>query len=234
MQPNLGETDAESIYQIYKKNIPLPPEAWLVEKDILEVGVGRTNGSCYRLLLAGARSAMAYEPFRPLDSVRDSLQRSAFGKDLSIASGTFMRTESLNHLPAESFDCILSLAVLEHVVDMELLSSDLWQLLRPGGYMLHIVDYRDHFFRYPYHHLLWSRETWSRWLDPGDLPRWRISDQIRVFEKQGFQMKIIKSSSQPEKFAEIKDRIHPCFSGYDDFSLKTSTAVIFGRKPLVG
>ena len=35
--------------------------------------------------------------------------------------------------------------------------------------MLHVVDYRDHFFKYPLHFLQFSQNTWRRFLNPGRL-----------------------------------------------------------------
>ena len=232
LQPNLGETNAASILAIYRQNMPDEPDAWLTGKDVLEIGVGRTNGSCYQMLAAGARSATAFEPFRPLDAERDFQQCSVLARRGFASNGPkVLRVESLARLSSGAYDTVLSLAVLEHVTDMESLASELWRLLRPGGCMLHVVDYRDHFFRYPYNHLLWSQKTWSRWLDPGDLPRWRVGDHVRIFGSSGFQIEVIKASSLDAEFAKIEKRIHPQFSERNDFDLRTAFAVLFGRKP---
>jgi len=230
LQPNLGETNAAGILDIYRRNMPIECGIWLTGKDVLEIGVGRTNGSCYETLAAGARSATAFEPFRPLDVGRDRLQRSVLsGSEVTV--GDVLRVASLDRLNSSAYDTALSLAVLEHVVDMDKLVADLWRVLKPGGCMLHIVDYRDHFFRYPYNHLLWSEKTWSRWLDPGDLPRWRVGDHVRVFKDRGFEIEVVKSSSLEGEYSKVQSRIHPHFAGRDDFDLRTTSAVLFGRKP---
>lgn len=231
LQPNLGETNAASILAIYRRNMPDDPDVWLTGKDVLEIGVGRTNGSCYEMLASGARSATAFEPFRTLDAERDRQQRSVLTcRGAAPDELKVLRVGSLDHLTSEAYDTVLSLAVLEHVIDIESLAAELWRLLKPGGCMLHAVDYRDHFFRYPYNHLLWSKRTWSRWLDPGDLPRWRVGDHLRIFEKKGFRIEVIKSHSLDSEFARVEKRIHPEFSERDDFDLRTAFAVLFGRK----
>ena len=73
-------------------------------------------------------------------------------------------------------DVVLSNSVLEHVQDLPALFAELARILAPGGVMLHRVDYRDHFFKYPFHFLLYPRWVWNWFLNPGDLPRWRYDD----------------------------------------------------------
>lgn len=236
LRPNLGEMDAAGMFHLYEKNMPLKAERWLQHKSILEVGVGRTNGSCYRLMARGARETVAFEPFRQLEKSQDEKQlREASNADPSANfTGCVRRVANLDAEATGGFDTVLSVAVLEHVIDMNRLAADLNRLLKPGGCMLHVVDYRDHFFRYPYHHLLWSEKTWSRWLDPGDLPRWRVGDHLRIFEEQGFRMSVIKASSQDNEFAKIANRVHPRFRNFDDFNLRTTSAIIFGTKESSG
>ena len=236
LRPNLGELRQDGIWHIYRKNVPVPPDQWVEGRSVLEIGTGRTNGSCYMLVAHGARHAVSFEPFRPLDSGRDAKQladvSTACKWDETALSARVSRVTTIGVLPDEAFDTVLSLAVLEHVTDMTLLANDLWRVLKPGGVMLHIVDYRDHFFRYPYHHLLWSDKTWERWLDPGDLPRWRISDHVSFFTKRGFSTRILKSSVIESEFVKIESRIHPSLkSRYDKHDLKTAYGSIWAEKP---
>ncbi len=236
LQPNLGELNQEGIWEIYKKNAPLPPDQWLEGRSVLEIGTGRTNGSCYMMVANGARHATSLEPFRPLDPERDAKQlnevSTAFKWGETVLSERVSRETTIGALPDEAFDMVLSLAVLEHVTDMTLLTNHLWRVLKPGGEMLHMVDYRDHFFRYPYHHLLWSEKTWSHYLDPGDLPRWRISDHISFFSNRGFSTQILKSSAINAEFAKIESRIHPSLkSRYDKRDLETAFGSIWAKKP---
>ena len=238
-QPNLGELRQEGIWNIYKKNVPVPLDKWCDGRSVLEIGTGRTNGSCYMLVAHGARQAVSFEPFRPLDTERDDKQLTdvsyACKLEKAALRARVSRETNITALPDGQFDTVLSLAVLEHVTDMTLLANHLWRVLKPGGVMLHMVDYRDHFFRYPYHYLLWSEKTWARWLDPGDLPRWRISDHVSFFSKRGFQTQILSSSVIDSEFAKIESRIDPSLkSRYDKSDLQTAFGSIWAEKPIRG
>jgi len=235
-RPNAGEGDQDGVSRIYQNNIPTPSESWLDGKHILEIGTGRTNGCCYVLAARGAARAVSFEPFRQLDTARNLEQKLAvcerFSTSVELLDQKVSRQETVDTLPDSSFDTVLSLAVLEHVTDMKRLADDLWRLLKPGGIMFHAVDYRDHFFRYPYHHLLWSERTWQSYLNPGDLPRWRIGDHVAIFNATGFETEILKAHSIDSEFEKVESRIHPTLRvRYSDHDLKTAYGMILATKP---
>ena len=93
--------------------------------------------------------------------------------------------------------------------------------------MLHIVDYRDHFFAFPYHHLLWSDRVWRWFLNPGDLPRWRIGDHMRAFETNGFAVKTLMAKAIPAEFEKVRTRIHPKFQNYSEQDLTTAFGILY-------
>jgi hypothetical protein len=78
--------------------------------------------------------------------------------------------------------------------------------------MLHQVDYRDHFFKYPYAFLTFSDRAWARWLDPGDLPRWRIGDHLAAFDMAGFETEVLSRQSDADAFARIRPRLQGRFA----------------------
>jgi hypothetical protein len=81
--------------------------------------------------------------------------------------------------------------------------------------MLHAVDYRDHFFKYPFHFLLFSRRFWDRWLDPGNLPRWRLGDHLRLLQAGGFRTEVLDFEALPSEFAKVASAVHPDFDRSD-------------------
>ena len=229
---NCGTHSSASVVNLYDQYLaPKFGPAWPQGRKVLEVGIGATNSSCYEVAARGADLAVAFEPFVPLDAPRDAALLAECAQRHGIAadalSGKVQRQSALATIPESSIDLILSNSVLEHVADMEALVRELRRVLTPGGAMLHLVDYRDHFFRYPYHHLLWSDAVWERYLNPGDLPRWRIRDHVESFQHHGLQVEVLRATPLAAEFAKVRAHIHPRFAHYDEAALATAFGVLF-------
>jgi len=93
---------------------------------------------------------------------------------------------------------------------------------------LHIVDYRDHFFKYPLHFLQFSEQTWQSFLNPGDLPRWRLGQHVTALKHAGFQVIVLHQEIDVDNFAWIQQRISNHFD-LTDPTLGVLRAVIFCR-----
>ena len=61
------------------------------------------------------------------------------------------RITEVEMLSEHSIDIVFSHSVLEHVIEPVPLFRNLYGKLSEPGTMVHVVDYRDHFFKYPYH-----------------------------------------------------------------------------------
>lgn len=179
----------------------------LAGKRVLEVGAGRTNVVGYGLVAAGASSAVVLEPFVSFDAPRDRALRAAHPVLAAVDAGRVQRVRDFADVPVASIDLMLSNSVLEHVRDMHRFLTDCRRVLAPHGVMLHRVDYRDHFFKYPYGFLTFSDTTWSRWLDPGDLPRWRLPDHLRDFAKAGFIVSVLDRQIAADEFERIRSHL---------------------------
>ena len=229
---NAGTRSCARVLDLYQQYLtPKLGGDWPRGRRLLEVGIGATNSSAYEAAALGATSAVAFEPFVGLDSSLDSLLLAECAQRHAIPSASITdrvrRVTNLGAVADASIDLVLSNSVLEHVSDMDALTRDLRRVLAPGGAMLHLVDYRDHFFRYPYHHLLWSDDVWTRWLNPGDLPRWRIRDHIDCFERHGLQVETLRATTLTARFQEVRRRIHPRFHGYEENDLSVAFGVLF-------
>lgn len=171
---------------------------------VLEVGAGRTNVVACALVAAGARMATALEPFVPFDTVRDAALRASVPQWSAVSANSIARATDFAEIPAASIDLLLSNSVLEHVRDLQGFLMECHRVLTPDGVMLHRVDYRDHFFKYPFAFLTFSETTWSRWLDPGDLPRWRLPDHVAAFTEAGFTTTVSGAESATPEFDRIR------------------------------
>lgn len=221
---NLNQIDPARLVDTYARHITLAG----LRHEILEIGVGATNSTGYEL---AARNPNAHvtllEPFVALDVDADArlLAAVASGHGLTAASlaARVRRLTRLEDEPTGRYSLILSSSVLEHVADPAGLFRSLARVLAPGGTMLHLVDYRDHFFKYPLHFLQFRRCTWERWLNPGDLPRWRIYDHIEALEATGFTVTLPETRQDPGQFSRVRPHLSADFRGDDP-----RTGVTFG------
>jgi SAM-dependent methyltransferase len=203
-------------------------------RNILEIGIGETNSTGYEMLARGIGYYWGFEPFLPLDRSKDmAMWKAVHKRHPSLEENVLKnmaRVKSLSFIENETVDIIFSHCVLEHVRDMGSLISETGRVLKNEGCMLHFVDYRDHFFRYPYHFLQFSEKTWDTFLDPGYLPRYRVSDHVDGFLKAGFTVTVLARDTHPSAFERIKDRIHPSFRRYEQEDLTTTTAMLHVKK----
>jgi SAM-dependent methyltransferase len=198
---------------------------------LLEIGVGRTNSSCYEIVARFLpESVLALEPFVSLGTEEDSnLLRQIAERhhcEPSSFKGRVRRIQSLGSIPDHSVDLVLSSSVLEHVSDPLSLFSELRRVLSPQGAMLHLVDYRDHFFKYPFHFLQFRKATWNRWLNPGDLPVWRLYDHLTQLEDSGFEVRVLAETRDPAAFSSIASRVASDYLR-DQENLQTTTAALW-------
>ena len=87
----------------------------------------------------------------------------------------------------ESLDFVCSCACLEHVDDPERALRQMHRILRPGGMMLHQIDFRDHRdFTRPLEFLRYGPRLWSLISAGSYLNRWRPSRFRDAFSRLGF------------------------------------------------
>ena len=135
---------------------------------------------------------------------------------LRIKSGV-RRIKELKIIEDQSIDLILSNSVLEHVLEPQELFSELKRVLKNNGVMLHIVDYRDHFFKYPYHFLQFSKKIWNRFFNPGDLPVWRLDDYLQIIKELDLSIQILDQQVDKDSFEIIKPYISSDYDPSDTF-----------------
>jgi len=229
-RPNRNQVDPSPIIDEYARHLAaerFSPRG----KRILEIGVGRTNSAGYEMAARFApASIIAFEPFvgfAPIDDAKFLSQIAGKHRcEPGSLLGRIRRLESTHSISDASVDLILSSSVLEHVNYPSRLFAELRRMLAPDGAMLHLVDYRDHFFKYPFHFLQFRKATWNRWLNPGDLPIWRLYDHLEHLQASGFTSRVIAETRDREAFASIAAYVSADFRKNDE-RLQTTTAALW-------
>ena len=196
----------------------------------MELGSGRTNGTGYALAARGAARVFSVEPFATSNVSRDALLMQDIASRCRVAASSLSdrvcRVDSLAVLEPASVDLIVSNSVLEHVRKLDDILIQACRVSAPDGRMLHLVDYRDHFFKYPYHFLQFDRRTWERWLDPGDLPRWRLGDHLRAFQRHGFKVRVLERQEDTVALSRVRDNLSSEFDASDADTRTTFAALL--------
>lgn len=91
----------------------------------------------------------------------------------------------------DEYDLIISNAVYEHIVDIELASKNVFRATKKGGKNVHQVDFRDHRnFDFPLEFLLMTSEAQTEWLKETEHHlgcQRRRNDYEKAFEDAGFR-----------------------------------------------
>lgn len=227
---NLNQSDPKRLVDEYERHLTctgFSPKG----RRLLEIGVGRTNSVGYELAARfEPQMLLAFEPFVEFSSAEDTkfLLRIASQHNCPAdrLSNQVSRVRQLDTIKGGSIDLILSGSVLEHVNEPIALFTQLRRILAPAGVMLHLVDYRDHLFKYPYHFLQFRKKTWNRWLNPGDLPVWRLYDHLEQLRAIGFSTRVLEETRDFKAFAVIAAHVSPEYN-VDDIRLQTTTAAIW-------
>ena len=129
-------------------------------------------------------------------------------------------------LPDESFDCIVSVEVLEHVQEDDLFVSEVWRILKPGGIFLMTTpngdfvpninpDHKRHYTRQQLLTLLQSKfsQTQVEYAVPGGMFRefgmkaWSVRKPLQTFLSLiGNSVTLLRSNN--ERVKDQKRRTH--------------------------
>ncbi len=211
---------AREYVRLIRAHAPKFPEGRKVR--ILEVGAGVTD--TVGLLLAEYLDCEVNvcDPYVEYD--REGTAEGIRRFEISAAAQARMRR--IQEPEEAHYDVVLSNSVLEHVVDPELFFKQMRSALLPGGVMIHRIDYRDHFFKYPYHFLTFSDFFWNHFLNPGDLFRWRLDDHLRFIAALGLQSKVLDSVSDEPEYEKIRHRVREKFSALEHNRVTGATLLV--------
>lgn len=112
----------------------------------------------------------------------------------------------------DTCDFVVSSSVLEHVSSLSTVVPACAKLTREGGLNIHIVDLRDHYFKYPFEMLCYSEQTWQDWLNASNnLNRWRLPQYQELFDHHFDSVTIDILESLSQEFSKAKHRIRSEF-----------------------
>jgi SAM-dependent methyltransferase len=256
----------------------------LAGKRVLELGPGDNFGVALLLLAAGAERIVVTDRFIPYrDPARQrqiyeallarmtQAQRARVAGVDPAAADPFAGApldaleetpieEAAGILGAESFDLVISRAVLEHVGDLGRAFDAMDTMLVPGGRMLHKVDLEDHGLfseggQNPLTFLTVSDRVYS-WMgeESAGLPnRVPIGWYLTEMERRGYEARflvtnLIGSEGELPAFEpmtntvidersrqltrEIRGGLKPRFRGWSDEDLAISGFLLDARKPV--
>ena len=228
---NQGRLDPEPIVTAYQR-LARAAGVDITDKRVVELGCGAANGTGYEWTARFAGTWTGVEPFAFFDTDLDArLLEQVRLSHPKASRENVRRVRNLEALDTGSADLIVSNSVLEHIRDPSAVFAQCARVLAPGGAMLHQVDYRDHFFKYPFHFLTFSKPIWDNLLDPGDLPRLRLDDHLDALRCAGFTTQILERATDPAALAAVAPFLDKAFARQDRDMLATTTAVLFCRKP---
>jgi SAM-dependent methyltransferase len=226
---NQGELSPLPIIDIYWKYCQqkgIDP----INKNILEIGTGSTDATGYEIAARGGKVFWGYEPFRLLDKNMDHKYLmevcKRYNRKVEDIRPRVRRISNIKNIHDNTIDIVFSHSVLEHVNELTDLFSELKRIIKDDGRMIHIVDYRDHFFKYPFHFLQFSEEIWNTLFNPGDLPRHRIHDHIEAFSKCGFSVEIVSEEYDDEEYEKIKNYLNNRFRNGELYPASATLAVL--------
>ncbi len=159
---------ATDSFDAYFSNSDLSVDA-LKGMRVLEVGPGDSFGVALKFLTKGAEQVICLDRFfcardtglerATYEALREDLtgeERRRFDDAIDLSGDITVNPDRIRYihnlaledagtiLAPSSFDLIVSMAVLEHVYDSDAAFAVMDRLLKPGGFMLHGVDFRDH------------------------------------------------------------------------------------------
>ena len=257
----------------------------LRDRRVLELGPGDNLGVALRFLACGAPQVVCVDKFA---TRRDDAQQRRIYQALlarldddareSVADVTRLagpvefdpgRLDPIEGVAVEeigerfepdSFDLVVSRAVLEHLYDLDAAFAAMDRVLAPGGLMLHKVDFRDHGIftgggMHPLTFLTIPERPYELMIRHSGQPNRRLLDWYRAtLAALGYDARLLvtrvvgrddelsphaaKLSLDPsrdrhtlELLRAIRPRLQPRFGALDDEDLAAAGIFIVARKP---
>jgi len=223
IRPGLESSDPFAAVENYIKTLSTYNRT-ILGKRVLVFGYGGRFAVGVELLRQGASHVVLCDHFVLMDNERN-LQLLPNYSDYLVAENddVIPRSEYITLLHGDirdqlikkqilEVDYVLSTSVYEHLDDVDGITGALAKLTTAQGAHLHFVDLRDHYFKYPFEMLTFSKTVWTNFLNPtSNLNRFRVPDYKKVFETY-FQKNIIVVLERDKlKFEAARPRVRSEF-----------------------
>ena len=211
-------------------------------KRVMVFGYGGRFDIGVGLLEAGAGSVMLCEKYAPPDDAHNYLLLPRYEAYLTLEGEKVRpRSDRMRLLEADirevtpadlaPVDLVISSSVYEHLDDVEGITRALAALTRPDGIQIHFVDLRDHFFKYPFEMLAYSKDAWYGWLNPSsNHNRYRLRDYRRAFESSFGKVEITVLERDEAGFRKARPRIRAEFLSGDEAEDSVTLIRVVARK----
>jgi len=229
------------MYNLFKKyNITIE------KSTIIEIGPGNSNILAYNFLMLGARKVILVDKYPRV--TKSEKQREFFKNEITYIKQKYNRNppfiendlddaDFLEYIPREltdltikNIDIIYSNNVLEHIKNVEINIKSMSRILKPGGYLYHNIDLRDHYnFNKPFLFYKYEDQTWQKYLTREGVSytnRLRYDDFIRMFKKNGFEVIHYQTTKQECDMSFLSSK----FKSKDIDSLQTTGLSILLKK----
>jgi hypothetical protein len=118
------------------------------------------------------------------------------------------------------------------VDDVEAAARALASWTKTTGLQVHFVDLRDHYFKYPFEMLTYSKRDWYRWLNPtSNHNRLRLWDYRRIFDSHFGSVEIQILARDTVAFEVARNRIRPEFLSGDVMDDSITLIMILASRP---
>lgn len=215
-----------------------------VNKRILVLGYGGYYGLAVELLQEGAAHIVLLDPFAKPKHQENLGLAQEFPQFLRIEENRALPDPGLITLShnrvgdylesnPDPVDLVLSSSVLEHIPvplsEIKILSG----LTMDEGHHVHVIDLRDHYFKYPFEMLTYTKSTWDRFLNPpSNLNRLRMWEYEGIFQQYFLQVHVNILEGDREAFKRAKGRIRPEFLSGDEAKDSAYKIVMVASEPI--
>ena len=243
IEPGLEAREPELAAERYETALQSRGETFQ-KKRVLVLGYGGYFGLAVSVLNRGAKHVLLLDPYADLKHkdnqslVRSDSNYLTLEGNQTIPNPDWitilrMHVQDYAKTGPNPVDLVISSSVYEHLSNPGQITASLARATAENGYHIHIIDLRDHYFKYPFEMLCYSRSTWERFLNPpSNLNRLRLWDYESIFRNRFENVHIEVISDDTEAFMRTKARIRPEFISGDEKMDSAQKILIVASNPI--